>query len=408
MPTLPTPLNNTRLGFHYFPDLDHYTDRDLRTWLPKLHDLGGSWITLIAPPDRAIPEPFLRGLLAENIEPVLHFPLSFESFPTARDLAFLFDNYSRWGVHYVVLFDRPNSRLVWPTSSWAQTHLVERFLDHYIPLAEIALHTGLIPVFPPLEPGGDYWDTAFLRAALESLQRRGQPKLIDNLVIGVYALAGERPLNWGSGGPERWPNVRPYYTPSGEEDQLGFHIFDWYLAISKAVLGTASPLLLFKSGSRPIKNQMAGFNNMDSNTHVLRNLAIAKSLIGSTQPKKLSYLDKSTLGALAPIPSQVLGCHFWLLSSSSQSIQLPHAWYKPNGDKLAIVDALHNWNTKRKLAGERPAEYDMGDGMSIAPNSFNQMASPKTPDVHPIDPRWFENETTFPPAFFKQAMVQPI
>jgi len=407
MPTFPTPHNNTRLGFHYYPDLDHYSDRDLRTWIPELHRLGASWITLIAPPDRAIPEPFLHGLLSEGIEPVLHFPLSFDSFPTTRDLTFLFDNYARWGIHYIVLFDRPNSQLVWPTTSWAQTHLVERFLDHYIPLAEIALHTGLTPVFPPLEPGGDYWDTAFLRAALESLQRRGQSILTENMVISAYASAGERPLNWGSGGPDRWPGVRPYYTPPGEEDQLGFHIFDWYLAITKAVLGFSSPILLFKAGSYPTMSQSTKFRKLESNTHVLRNLAIAKSLIASTQPNNLTYMDKSTLTALAPIPSQVLGCNFWLLTSSAKSPQMSHAWYKPNGEKLAVVDALVDWNSRRKSTEETRGKFDGKDGMSIAPNSFKEMTLPTSADYYPIYTGWFENETHLSRNYYKEAMVQP-
>lgn len=407
MPTFPTPSNNTRLGFHYFPDLNHYRETDLRTWLPELHSLSASWITLLAPPDRAIPEPFLRGLLLEGLEPVLHFPLSFEAFPTARDLAFLFENYSRWGVHYVVLFDRPNSRCVWPSSSWAQTHLVERFMDHYIPLAELALHTGLIPVFPPLEPGGDYWDTAFLRAALESLKRRGQYDLIENMVIGAYAMPGERPLNWGSGGPECWPGVRPYYTPPGEEDQIGFHIFDWYVAIAQAVLGTAIPLLLFKSGSRPAKNQVVKNMHVDPNTHVLRNLAIAKSLIASSQPKGLTNLDKSTLSALAPIPSQVLGCHFWLLSSSCQSPHLSHAWFNPTGNKLAVVDALREWNKKRKLSEKGAVELTPNDGMSIAPNDFADEFPTRTTDFHSIYPVWPNDNVSVAKEFYKQSMAHP-
>jgi hypothetical protein len=383
MPTFPTPQNNTRLGFHYFPDLDHYSERDLRTWLPELKSLDASWITLIAPTDRAIPEPFICGLIEGAIEPILHFPVSFESFPTARDLAFLFKNYARWGVNYVVLFDRPNSRCVWPKSAWAQTHLVERFLDHFIPLAEIALHSGLIPVFPPLEPGGDYWDTAFLRSALESLLRRQKTELIESMVLGAYAQAGELPLNWGSGGPERWPNVRPYFTPPGSEDQQGFHIFDWYIAITNAVLDRATPLLLFRAGSRPLINRGSKINNLDAKTHSLRNLAIAKSLIASTQSDRLTYLDKSTLSALDPIPSQVLGCNFWILSTSSQSSHFNEAWIKPDGSHKAVAKVLRDWNVKRKSTVERPIEINLIDGMSIAPDILNHISSSKTQEFHP-------------------------
>jgi hypothetical protein len=406
MPTFPTPNNNTRLGFHYFPDLDHYSERDLRTWLPELKSLGASWITLIAPADRAIPEPFLRGLIEEDIEPVIHFPLSFESFPTARDLAFLFNNYARWGVNYVVLFDRPNIRCVWPKSAWAQTHLVERFMDYFVPLADIALQSELIPVFPPLEPGGDYWDTAFLRSTFGSLLRRGQTELIDRLVLGAYAKAGELPLNWGSGGPEHWPSARPYFTPPGSEDQLGFHTFDWYISITKAVLDKTIPVLLFKAGSRPMSQHKSKLKNMDANTHSLRNLAIAKSLIAGNQPDSLSYLDKSTIDALDTIPSQVLGCNFWLLSTSSQSPHLQHAWFRPDGNQQAIAKVLKNWNIKHKLTEERTGEIKLKNGMSIAPDILNHMSSTKNEEFHPVYSGWYASERASASDLYTQSAMQ--
>ncbi len=47
-----------RLGFYYYPDTLHYRESDLCKWLPTLQDLGASWITLVTPVKRAIPETF--------------------------------------------------------------------------------------------------------------------------------------------------------------------------------------------------------------------------------------------------------------------------------------------------------------------------------------------------------------
>ena len=82
----PTPTNN-RLGFHYYPDASHYTDSDLRTWLPELKQLGANWLTLVAPRDRAIPEAFVTGLLQAGIEPILHFHLPLTSPPAPEEMA---------------------------------------------------------------------------------------------------------------------------------------------------------------------------------------------------------------------------------------------------------------------------------------------------------------------------------
>ena len=151
----------SRLGFYYFPDTTHYRESDLRAWLPELRAVGASWLTLLAPTDRAIPETFIRGLLSAGITPILHFRLPLDKPIPPEKFQLLFESYARWGVDYVVLYDRPNRRKAWSLRDWSQKELVERFLDFYLPLAEAALRNGLTPVFPPLEPGGDYWDTAF-------------------------------------------------------------------------------------------------------------------------------------------------------------------------------------------------------------------------------------------------------
>ena len=57
-----------RIGFHYFPDTQHYRQSDLQTWLPLLHELGAGWLTLQAPDNRAIPEAFIRGLIDGGAE----------------------------------------------------------------------------------------------------------------------------------------------------------------------------------------------------------------------------------------------------------------------------------------------------------------------------------------------------
>lgn len=342
MRAYPLPPQNTRLGLHYFPDTNHYRDSDLRTWLPELRALGISWLTLIASPDYAIPESFLRGLLDQGIEPVLHFPLPLHyngqnsTRATTAEFGLLFTTYARWGVHYVILFDRPNSNIAWTASSWTQTDLVERFLDRFLPLAETASQTGLIPVFPPLEPGGDYWDTAFLRAALQAMERRGYTDLLHSLTLSAYARAGERPLNWGSGGPESWPSSHPYITPAGSEDQLGFRIFDWYLKIMESVTGNTGQILLLAAGSYPIQKPDHQTLRLDEAAHTLRNLAIAQALMEPVFPQ----LRPDLFEPLDPIQPQVLAGNFWLLSAAPHSNHLPRAWFQPDGSSLPIAGAL--------------------------------------------------------------------
>lgn len=342
MTTIPVTSTSDRLGFHYYLDTQHYLESDLRTWLPELESLGAKWLTLIAPNNHAIPEPFLRGLMEAEIEPIIHFHLPLEQPSNVDTLHLLFSTYAKWGIQYIVLFDRPNVRSVWSSTTWAQSDLVERFLDIYLPLSNMAIDTGLIPVFPPLEPGGDYWDTAFLRAALQSILRRGQTQLIDSLLLSAYAWADTQQLNWGAGGPERWPSARPYFTPTGQQDQRGFYIFDWYLAVTQAILTNPRPIILVGSGSRLNMTNNHVTSQVDVINHAQRNLAIAQRLFderGNNMQKPFS---------LEPISPHVLACNFWLLVADPKSPHANQAWFLPDGSALPVVDALRQWISDRK------------------------------------------------------------
>lgn len=343
MTTLVTPRAETRIGFHYLNDTLHYREVDLQTWLPEVKALGGSWLTLIAPNDRAIPEAFLRGLLDERIEPVLHFHLPLDHIPDLNSLNLLLNSYANWGVRFVALYDRPNSRCAWPTASWAQSDLVERFLDFYLPAAGLIKKVGMVPVFPPLEPGGDYWDTAFLRVALQGILRRGQADLAESLVFGAYAWANESSIGWGAGGPERWPQARPYSAPPNQEDQRGFYIFDWYLAIVEAILGQPRPVLLLAAGPTSLNGGLE--------THTRTNLAIARLMLEN---------QKTTIVALPPVSSHVLACNFWLLSATAASKDACMAWFQPDGRALPIVPALTRLRNERD---GKPVSLDMTQGM---------------------------------------------
>jgi hypothetical protein len=325
-----TSPQNTRYGFYYFPDTLHYRENDVHIWVPELHALGASWLTLLAPTDRAIPESFIRQIIKEGIQPVIHLPLSPTGPGISDELGIYFNAYSHWGVKYITLFDRPNELKNWSPSTWAQKNLVERFLDIFIPCAEQVLKAGLIPVFPPLEPGGDYWDTAFLFSALQGLQRRSQQDILNQLVLSAYAWSGNRSPNWGAGGPERWPGSRPYTTPQNSEDQLGFRIFDWYLAIAEAVLGKSLPIILLGAGSR-IGDQLDPQSPaVDVHAHSWQNMTLIRLMSGRSQE-------------FDPVPPEVLTCNFWLLSAAPGDCEVNNAWYKPDGEQLPIVQAIKDW-----------------------------------------------------------------
>ena len=214
-----------------------------------------------------------------------------------------------------MLFDRPNQKASWNAASWSQQDLVDRFLDQYIPVARQVINDGLIPVFPALEPGGNYWDTAFLRAALKGLQRRKQTLILQNLVLSAYAHTNGHELNWGIGGPERWPQTRPYLTPDDSQDQQGFRIFDWYQSIADSILQKKPPVILLQSG-------FPGFPVNYKDNKPLNNT------VWADQAYILQNLQEEDENSENSIPQEVMCCNFWLLAADESSEFYPHGWYQ--------------------------------------------------------------------------------
>lgn len=337
-----------RLGFHYNPDGQHYRQEDLQRWLPELLALGAGWLVLDAPGERAIPEYFLKGLLEAEIQPVVHFRPRIGDPSQFDELPLLFDQYARWGVKWAILFDRPNVRQAWPASIWSQSDPVEHYLDRYILLAERALRAGLQPVFSPLEPGGHYWDLAFLKAALQGLKRRGKKELLDRLVVACEAKAGNRPLDWGAGGPQRWPKSRPYVTPNGSQDQRGFRIFDWYQAVIEAELGERRPLMGVRAGCRLGSQDDPCRPPVDLQAHTERNLSLAGAALG------LNLTAKDADPGDDPLPGEVVSCNFWLLWATQGSPYNGQAWYPADGEPLPVAKAL-----KQLAAGRQASDKSL-------------------------------------------------
>jgi hypothetical protein len=316
-------------GMYYFPDTLHYGEKDLQTWLPEFSAMGITSLILQADLQRAVPESFIHGLISAGIEPVIQYHLPLSNPPRPEDLQNIWEAYAHWGVKKVLFFDKPNDRSVWTASAWTQQDLIERFLDRYIPLANLALVKGLTPLFPPLQPGGSYWDTAFLRAVLSGLQRREENDLLDNLILTAYGWENGCGLNWGVGGPERWPESRPYFTPQNSQDQRGFRSADWYLAIAQAVLQKTPQIIILQAGASPdnsIENE---------ETHCQLHLAITR--LASRETVREPGNDQINV---EPLNTSVQGIYFWLLASSNTDAQSNSAWFKQDGSVLPIVTSL--------------------------------------------------------------------
>ena len=323
------------IGFTYFGMPEFLIRKRVETWLPFLNQIGASQVIFKASFDRAIPEDVFECALQNGLEPVIHFTTELPLARKFNELTVLLDAYARWGVHYVILGNKPNNKSAWPTSGWNDERLADHFLDRFIPIASYVEEIGMTPVLPPLQPGGDYWDTAFLEALFMGLKRRQMNSLLKHIFLASYGYTFNKPLTWGAGGPERWSSVRPYLTPVGQQDQIGFNNYEWMQAIGLRLTGRQYPLLILDAGN----------TGMDSNASSAQTLEDVQLIAAASQSKdaKVSEAESPTF------PDSVLNVNFALdtlqaLLEGELTLETLQALFKPGSDQPA------------KGAGASPAE----------------------------------------------------
>lgn len=239
---------NKRTGFRYYDEGGHYTISALENWLPHLVEFSAHWLVLPTSASEIVPEAFLQAVQEANMQPIIHVVAPIGSLSDG-EIRRVLNAYARYGVHAVVIYDKPNNQASWPEGTWTDGDLIGAFMDIMIPIWNTQAEMGMSPMFPPLSPGGDYWDTAFLEAALVSLTQRGHSQLLQSMKLAAYAWSYGRALNWGEGGPARWPQAVAYHTPEASQNHQGMQIFDWYEAITSQAIEIALPIIVVAGGS---------------------------------------------------------------------------------------------------------------------------------------------------------------
>jgi hypothetical protein len=342
-----------RIGFHYFPDCLHYGEKDIELWLPRLKRVNAQWLVLNTPAKQAIPEDFIQSLALSRIKTILDFNQPLFEEPSWSDLETLLRSYGKWGVHYAILDQRPNSQAAWGADFWKQTNLVENFMRRFLRFAGMALNCGIKPVFAPLQPGGDYWDLAFLESSLKVLADSADSLLVNNTALSAFAWDFGHSLNWGAGGPSAWRAVKAYKVPETSQDQHGFRAYEWYSQISQTILGKKLPMLMLQAGLSDDPQQYIHTNlssSLDKQLQVYR-LLQEENVFDPENPAKL-------LNAISP---EVLACNFYVISTASANASC--AWFAPDGSPSPIAQAV-----LKSLSEALPIEQNESAGTSKNPN----------------------------------------
>ena len=117
----PRPAGDTGIGFHWFPDYRHYEQRYFDTFVPELKAMGTSWLVLLSEGLTPIADWFLRGLIQQDIEPIIRIYTPFVTFIDQAGLRRVCRHYAALGVHYVHVFNEPNLKIEW-ADLWTNKH----------------------------------------------------------------------------------------------------------------------------------------------------------------------------------------------------------------------------------------------------------------------------------------------
>jgi hypothetical protein len=310
----PRPKGDTGIGFHWAPNVYHYHQGDFDLFAPELTALGVSWLVVLSEPAKPIPEFFIKGLLERGIEPVVRIYTPSVCGIDQRELRDLCRTYASWGVHYVHVFNEPNLMVEW--DQWNPSDLPRRFMEYLLPCLEtMNAVDGIIPVFTPPSPGGNYWDTEFLKTCLDLINAREKRHLYDKMAMGIHNYASNKPLTWGKGGRAKWPCARPYYCPSGCQDHVGFWAFEWYDEIIRERVGHSLPQICGENGVLPGIFDHRGYPAITEEIHASRNAEICRMTMQGE------------------VPDYFFNNAFWLLICDDGNPFTSQRWYRPDGVK---------------------------------------------------------------------------
>jgi len=320
-----------RLGFHYFQDADHYGQKHIKQWLPILKEMKIGWLVLYSPLTHAIPEDFIRPLAEAGIKLVVDFKQTLKNDPDWQTFEVLLSAYRKWGVTHALLDRNANLRETWGSTRWGNPELIKVYADQFIQFARCSLDNAVHPVLGPLVPGGDYWDSAFMKTLLSKISESASPLLRNNLTLSSYSWTFGRSLDWGAGGPIVWPASKAYQKPDEEhQNQQGFRAYEWVDTAARAVFNRSLPIILLETGiPLSIQDFADSIHESDDQQNIVA-LAQGRNVYDQENPRHL----------LSPLPSYIKSVNFFVFSSADPNYK-SYCWFTEDGQRLSPAQAYY-------------------------------------------------------------------
>ena len=326
-------VHTNKFGFHYFRDVENFTLSEAKKWANVLLDFNVKWLVVQNPKNRAIPEYFIKSFSSAKITIIVDFNLtSYKDF-NLSEIEPLLNVYGKWGVKYANLFHQPNTQAFWGESKWNSMDIVKAHSGSFHNFAKLCMDKNIVPVFPPLHPGGEYWDLAFLERSLSLIKTDLPQFIIDSMSMSVYGWDWNHPISRNTNGKLKPSTMKPFAERTSSKNQIGFRTYETYLKIAERVLGNKLPVVIFEAG---IPN-----GNFRDNEYVKEKREVNLTTITKLLAGENVYDPQDQSQILASIARDVLCCNFFVLAVDSDERYQPYGWFNPDGSPTHLTSSIH-------------------------------------------------------------------
>ncbi len=221
----PRPVEDNGRGMHWVPTLAS-SNAVVDRFVKEAADIKVKWMVILNDGTKTGQNDYLvKQLVANGIMPIMRvFTPNGE--PIQGDLGAMVRYYKQLGVSYFQLYNEPNLNNENPSGKPD----VDRYLDKWIPAAQVVTANGGLPGLGALSPGGSFDDIEFLKQMLDKIKQRGEVGTLDKAWLSMHNYTFNHPLD---------------YT----KDSNGFTKFKWYDAIIREKLGRQMPIIGTEGGT---------------------------------------------------------------------------------------------------------------------------------------------------------------
>ncbi len=221
----PRPEEDNGRGMHWVPTMSS-SDAVVDRFVKEAKNMKVKWMVFLNDGTKTGQNDYLvKQLVANGIMPVMRVYTP-NGNPIEGDLGAMVRHYRQLGVQYFQLYNEPNLNCENPNGKPD----VDRYLDRWIPAAQVVAQNGGYPGFGALAPGGNFDDVEFLKQALDKIKQRGEMKTLDKAWLSMHNYTFNHPLDY----------IR---------DSNGFAKFKWYDAIIREKLGRHMPIIGTEGGT---------------------------------------------------------------------------------------------------------------------------------------------------------------